>query len=310
MSVAAAAQTIMRREQSTFRWTLVFVLLLHVGAFCVLLGTVLSRDAVVPVAGGDAGEWGADGMGFMQPGGAPDVRSPAALPMAVRAPKESAPDLRAAMANSASAIQRLEAEIDPLPSSAADSIPPLQLAADQTPVILGLATSSDAGVPVSLHRGDMERELARRSQENDSAQPGGSGIAQATPAAGLAGWTVAQLSGPGEAGASGGPVGAPGAAGAPGVGDGTGKLGLAPVYPPESKRRGEEGTVLLSIEVLADGRVGAVEVVQSSGFSRLDREAVLSAQRGAPYQPAIVDDHPVRSIKPVNVVFRLDDSKR
>lgn len=57
--------------------------------------------------------------------------------------------------------------------------------------------------------------------------------------------------------------------------------GAAPpiVYPAMSRRLGETGTVLLHLHVLADGRIGAVNVLRSSGFPRLDRAAADAALR-------------------------------
>jgi protein TonB len=52
-----------------------------------------------------------------------------------------------------------------------------------------------------------------------------------------------------------------------------------PVYPRRSERLGEQGVVLLSVVVAADGRVREASVKSSSGFERLDqaaREAVLA----------------------------------
>lgn len=54
--------------------------------------------------------------------------------------------------------------------------------------------------------------------------------------------------------------------------------GEPPRYPPISRRLGEEGTVALRIEVAPTGTVEGVEVVQSSGYARLD-EAALDAAR-------------------------------
>lgn len=46
-----------------------------------------------------------------------------------------------------------------------------------------------------------------------------------------------------------------------------------PPYPQQSKMRGEEGSVGLRVKVTADGRAASVEVVKSSGYSRLDNSA-------------------------------------
>lgn len=54
----------------------------------------------------------------------------------------------------------------------------------------------------------------------------------------------------------------------------------APVYPRESSRRREAGTVLLRVLVDASGRPAQIQVERSSGFERLDvaaREAVMKA---------------------------------
>lgn len=50
-----------------------------------------------------------------------------------------------------------------------------------------------------------------------------------------------------------------------------------PPYPPEARKHGQEGIVLLRLEVLPDGRVGKIQVAKSSGFDLLDRAAVRSA---------------------------------
>jgi protein TonB len=52
--------------------------------------------------------------------------------------------------------------------------------------------------------------------------------------------------------------------------------GAPPVYPSESRRNGEEGSVKLRIRVGADGAVGVVDVLASSGFERLDKAAVTA----------------------------------
>lgn len=46
-----------------------------------------------------------------------------------------------------------------------------------------------------------------------------------------------------------------------------------PVYPPLSKRLNEQGTVIHSVVIAADGRPMSAKLVKSSGFDRLDRAA-------------------------------------
>lgn len=53
----------------------------------------------------------------------------------------------------------------------------------------------------------------------------------------------------------------------------------APVYPPLSRRRGEQGTVHLDLLVLADGTVGDIGLKRSSGFAALDQSALKAVAR-------------------------------
>jgi TonB family protein len=51
-----------------------------------------------------------------------------------------------------------------------------------------------------------------------------------------------------------------------------------PTYPQEARKRGYEGEVLLKVEVLANGRVGRMEVKKSSGYEILDRSALTTVK--------------------------------
>jgi len=53
----------------------------------------------------------------------------------------------------------------------------------------------------------------------------------------------------------------------------------APVYPQESRRRGEEGRTLLRVRVLADGSPEEVHLHLGSGFERLDQAAIDAVRR-------------------------------
>lgn len=70
---------------------------------------------------------------------------------------------------------------------------------------------------------------------------------------------------------------------------------MAPSYPPTSRRLGEEGTVVLRVELDEQGKVCAARVSGSSGFSRLD-EAALGAVRNWQCHPAQRDGRPVRAV--------------
>src|SRR5690606_1470611 len=52
-----------------------------------------------------------------------------------------------------------------------------------------------------------------------------------------------------------------------------------PSYPYESRRRGEEGRVILKVRVAADGTGSSVEVNKSSGYRRLDMTARRTVSR-------------------------------
>lgn len=62
-------------------------------------------------------------------------------------------------------------------------------------------------------------------------------------------------------------------------------LNPKPVYPEVARRRGWEGTVLFEVLVLESGRVGGLEMVQSSGYRSLDR-AARKAIRGWVFKAA------------------------
>jgi periplasmic protein TonB len=59
-----------------------------------------------------------------------------------------------------------------------------------------------------------------------------------------------------------------------------------PRYPPESKRSGEEGVVILRVLINELGRAARVDIERSSGHARLDNAARLAVQR-ATFRPYI-----------------------
>lgn len=77
-----------------------------------------------------------------------------------------------------------------------------------------------------------------------------------------------------------------------------------PVYPAIARRMGWEGTVVLEVEVLADGRVGGVAVACSSGHEVLDR-AAAEAVRCWLFEPAERLGVPVQSAARLPVRFQL-----
>ncbi len=78
----------------------------------------------------------------------------------------------------------------------------------------------------------------------------------------------------------------------------------APVYPSLSRKRGEQGVVLLRVHVLADGRADQLEVLQSSGYERLD-DAALRAVKRWQFVPAKLGEEAVAAWVRVPVRFDL-----
>jgi len=78
----------------------------------------------------------------------------------------------------------------------------------------------------------------------------------------------------------------------------------APVYPPLSRRLGEEGRVLLRVFVNPDGSAAQVEVRESSGFERLDKAARDTVRRWR-FVPARQGEDAVGAWVLVPIVFSL-----
>ena len=79
-----------------------------------------------------------------------------------------------------------------------------------------------------------------------------------------------------------------------------------PVYPPSSRRLGEEGKVLLHVKVSPAGQPVAVDLERSSNFERLDEAARHAVARWR-FVPAKRGDEAVEGSVIVPIVFRLDD---
>jgi len=77
-----------------------------------------------------------------------------------------------------------------------------------------------------------------------------------------------------------------------------------PAYPALSKRRREEGKVLLRVFITADGQAGEVRLHRTSGFDRLDRSAQEAVARWR-FVPAKKGSEPVGSWCIVPIDFKL-----
>lgn len=78
----------------------------------------------------------------------------------------------------------------------------------------------------------------------------------------------------------------------------------SPAYPALSRRMGEEGKLVLQVEMDETGRISKAKIIESSGYSRLDN-AALSAVKTWRCRPAMRDGHPVPAIalQPFNFVI-------
>jgi protein TonB len=73
------------------------------------------------------------------------------------------------------------------------------------------------------------------------------------------------------------------------------------VYPPNARRNGVQGRVLVEFVLLADGWIRGLALRSSSGFPLLDSAALAAVEKAAPFPPPGVD---VRVVAPV--VFRAE----
>jgi protein TonB len=77
-----------------------------------------------------------------------------------------------------------------------------------------------------------------------------------------------------------------------------------PAYPKAAQRMGLQGRVLLRVQVLSNGTVGALEIKQSSGKTVLD-EAALTAVKSWVFAPAKRGSTPIDGWTQVPIEFRL-----
>jgi periplasmic protein TonB len=80
-----------------------------------------------------------------------------------------------------------------------------------------------------------------------------------------------------------------------------------PVYPPASRRAGEEGTGVFRVLVDTNGRPLEVQVMKSSGFPRLDEAAVTAIHKWR-FRAAVANGQAVQSWTRVQVQFRLENA--
>lgn len=77
-----------------------------------------------------------------------------------------------------------------------------------------------------------------------------------------------------------------------------------PIYPASEIRAGHTGTVVLSVQVLENGRVGDVRILQSSGYAKLDESALREARKWR-FVPGTRDGVPIALWKQIPITFQI-----
>ena len=77
-----------------------------------------------------------------------------------------------------------------------------------------------------------------------------------------------------------------------------------PEYPEQARRRRQEGTVTLLVNIDSNGRVKALDIQKSSGFTLLDKAAEKAVAKWR-FTPATIGDRRVPSKVIVPVLFKL-----
>ena len=80
----------------------------------------------------------------------------------------------------------------------------------------------------------------------------------------------------------------------------------APAYPRQSRQLGEHGELMLKLELDESGHVKKTQVINSSGYRRLD-EAAIAAVKTWRCNPPLQNGQPVRAIALQSFRFRLQE---
>jgi len=82
---------------------------------------------------------------------------------------------------------------------------------------------------------------------------------------------------------------------------------VEPVYPPQSRRAGEQGTVVFNVFVDEKGHPQQINIAKSSGFDKLDQSALQAIHRWM-FNPAVRGSQKVAAWTSVRVTFRLENA--
>ncbi|MBI4834428.1 MAG: energy transducer TonB [Planctomycetes bacterium] len=78
----------------------------------------------------------------------------------------------------------------------------------------------------------------------------------------------------------------------------------APVYPKKARELGQEGLVLLSVEISREGTVSKVEIIKSSGYTVLDESAIATIKTWK-FTPAMINGEAVECSIKIPIRFKL-----
>jgi len=206
--------------------------------------------------------------------------------------------------------------------------PILQTAAKNAPDVLpALSPVARGNPPVRAPSSASVSAAEAATKPAESPRPAAAPVTVAFEAVRKPGGTGSGVRGTGSGGGGGASgSGAGGRGGGSGAGSGTGAFTsegdsdgygvfvpartvgeVKVLYPQASRRLGEEGTVVLEVEVLADGTLGCIEIKKRSGSARLDEAAIESVKK-ARFMPAKRGNRPVASVKKLAITFRLEDA--
>lgn len=82
------------------------------------------------------------------------------------------------------------------------------------------------------------------------------------------------------------------------------RINPKPPYPRSARKRGNEGSTLLRVEVLANGRVGRIILLRSAGYPILDRSAIKTVKKWL-FEPAREEDRPIAMWIRIPIRFKV-----
>ena len=93
------------------------------------------------------------------------------------------------------------------------------------------------------------------------------------------------------------------------MGTGSGGNMPRPPYPRWAREREWEGRIVLELEILTDGTVGEVSIVESTGHERLDHYTAEWAKWSLRFKPAKLGDEPVVTHYRLSFRYDLKDAR-